>query len=116
MSEKKIYGRTVRADGKVALTILCEPDEDKDILEYFQNRPLGYITKEAVRDWIRKEEQRKISIQDQLNPALLTQLLQSVSQNEQAAAQQIQPIPQEIQKPTPVLSTEAGKNFSINDF
>ncbi|WP_100651038.1 hypothetical protein [Bacillus cereus] len=82
--EKKAFGRTVRSDGNVALTVLCDPKQDKDILEFFEvNTAVTYIAKEAIRQWMRDQEKRHTPSNPNLDIEKLVELLQN---KEQAAS------------------------------
>ncbi|WP_220784132.1 hypothetical protein, partial [Bacillus sp. BML-BC051] len=53
------YGRTVRADGNVSITVLFHPAEDAGILQFFdKNTAVTYIPQDAIRQWIREQETR----------------------------------------------------------
>lgn len=118
-TEKKAFGRTVRADGNVALTVLCHPETDKDILEFFEaNSAVTYIAKEAIRQWMRDQEKRHTP----RNPnGDIEQLLQLLQNKEQAAAigfsvNETETVVTEEVKEEEELSEEAKANLNKFDF
>ena len=75
---EKAFGKTIRPDGNVALTVLCDPETDSDILEYFEkNTAVTYIAKEAIRQWMRDQEKRHTPLSEQNQVAELVQALLS---------------------------------------
>lgn len=121
--EKKIaYGRTVRNDGNVALTILCHPEQDQDILEFFdKNTAVTYIAKEAIRAWMREQEKRHTPIMEQQN---VLEMLQTLLKNNvqvsssQTKVEGFSDVAPKQEEPKAVLTEEAslGKANFLNNF
>ncbi|BCD26930.1 hypothetical protein BC30090_p403 (plasmid) [Bacillus cereus] len=115
--EKKAYGRTVRADGNVAITVLCHPEEDADILQFFEkNTAVTYIAKEAIRQWMREQEKRHTA-NSHLDVASLVKLLQSGGNQLPIGFNVEQPqIPVTEEKVEETISEEAKANLKKFDF
>ncbi|MGG0277996.1 hypothetical protein [Bacillus rhizoplanae] len=115
--EKKVYGRTVRTDGNVAITVLCHPEDDADILQFFEkNTAVTYIAKEAIRQWMREQEKRHTA-NSHLDVAKLVQLLQSGDQQAPIGfnVEQTQ-VPATEEKVEETLTEEAEANLKKFDF
>lgn len=115
--EKKVYGRTVRQDGNVAVTVLCHPEDDADILRFFEkNTAVTYIAKEAIRQWMREQEKRHTP-NSHLDVTKLVQLLQSGDQQSPIGFNVEQPQAQVTEeKVEETLSEEAKANLKNFNF